>query len=50
MARLTVLMGAPGSGKISGAEVCRIHADVQKQIPGLAGEGFGSVRVTRDRR
>ena len=35
---------------VSGAEVCRIHADVQKQIPGLAGEGFGSVRVTRDRR
>jgi predicted kinase len=35
---------------VSGAEVRRIHADVERQIPAIAGEGFEHVWVIRGRR
>jgi len=38
------------SRPVSATEVSRIHADVRRQIPGLQGEGFTNVRVTRDRK
>jgi len=38
------------SRPVSDAEVRRIHADVERQIPALHSEGFQNVRVTRDRR
>ena len=47
----TCLDAQKGRAKpVSDATVRRIHADVQKQIPGLAKEGFKSVTVTRDRK
>ncbi|HKE24973.1 MAG TPA: AAA family ATPase [Bryobacteraceae bacterium] len=38
------------SRPVSAGDVSRIHADVRRQIPGLQGEGFANVRVTRDRK
>jgi predicted kinase len=36
-------------GKVAPSVVRRMHADVQRQIPGVHAEGFSNVRVVRDR-
>lgn len=47
----TCLDAQQGRAKpVSAAEVARIHRQVQQAATGLKNEGFGSVRITRDRR
>lgn len=47
----TCLDAQRGRGRVvDEATVRRMHADVRRQIPGLANEGFKSVKVTRDRK
>ena len=39
------------SRPVASAEVCRMHADIRRQTPGLKNEGFQSVRrVVRERK
>jgi len=47
----TCLEAQRGRSKpVAASDVRRIHGEVQRQISGLQGEGFQSVRITRNRK